>query len=134
MSNRKLSIGCVLIMGGALTNCGGTVETRGDDMNQQGGTGFVGVPVGTGGYSGTLPQGGYSGTIVGGSAPTGGAFLCCPAVGGFVGTAPLAGQPSYGGDGGDGGLIGSGGWPAGGDPGVPGSSGWGPGGADGEHP
>jgi hypothetical protein len=104
MANRKLSIGCVLIMGGALTNCGGTVETRGDGTGNEhggapgsGGNGYVGVPVqGTGG--------GFMGTCCPGIAGTGG-FI--GGVGGFVG----AGGPN----GGRGGFTGV--------PGLPGAGG-----------
>jgi hypothetical protein len=35
MANQKLSIGCMLIMGGALTNCGGAVGS-GDERRQHG--------------------------------------------------------------------------------------------------
>src|SRR5205085_3311345 len=79
MANRELSIGCVLIMGGALTNCGGTVGTRSDGGDEQGGaagSGFVGVPP-NGGFTGAV------GTQVGaGSGPYGGST----GVGGYVGT------------------------------------------------
>lgn len=106
MGNRKLSIGCVLIVGGTLTNCGGTVETQRDGMgNDHGGapgvTGYVGVPAtGTGG--------GFMGT-------------CCPgaSVGGYVGATGgsyTAGRDGYVGGGDT--FIGSGGAPEGGTPGL----------------
>ena len=119
MANRKLSIGCVLIMGGALTNCGGTVETRGDDTgNEHGGApgsgGYVGVPAGTGGgfmgacCPGIAGTGGYPGL---GGGPIGYAGA---AYGGFVGTAPQGGRGGYTG------VPGLGGEPnAGGVPGLP---------------
>lgn len=67
MGNRKLSIGCVLLVGGALTNCGivgcgsvGTPAEPSDEHGTMGGSGSVGVP----------PNGGDAGD---GGAPEGGA-------------------------------------------------------------
>lgn len=102
MANRKLSIGCVLIMGSALTNCGGTVEPRSDGGEEQGGSGFVGVP----------PNGGFTGAVgipVGaGAAPYGGST----GIGGYVGTCcPGAGSGPYGGAGAGGTYVGTGGLP-----------------------
>lgn len=127
MANRKLSIGCVLLMGGALTNCGGTVETRGEDPDErgQGGSGFVGVPITTGGV-GTIA--GATGIGFGGYVGT-----CCPGsmgggYGGYVGVPPIGGHGGYVGAQGAGaaGYVGVGG--EGGQVGVPpeaGAAGWG---------
>lgn len=138
MANRKLSIGCVLLMGGALTNCGGTVETKGEDPGDerggQGGSGFVGVPI-TGGYQGTIA--GATGIGFGGYVGT-----CCPGTGGTVGVPPIGGHGGYvgvpplGGQGGEVGVqvgAGAGGYDdgAGGAVGVPPEGGaGGEGGAD----
>jgi hypothetical protein len=113
MANRKLSIGCVLIMGGALTNCGGTVETRSDTGNEHGGgsggSGFVGVPP-NGGFTGAV------GTMVAGATGIGfGGYVgtCCPG-GGAGGYSPGAGAGGYVGlpigSGGAPGTIAEGGW------------------------
>jgi hypothetical protein len=116
-------------MGGALTNCGGTVETRGDgpgdERGGQGGSGFVGVPI-TGGYQGTIAGatgigfGGYVGTCCPGTGGTTGIGGYDPGAGagGYVGVPPLGGQggevvyvgagagPYDGGAGGVGGEVG----------------------------
>lgn len=130
MANRKLSIGCVLIMGGALANCGGTIETRGGDGNEggteHGGSGFVGVPVGVGGMHGEVrPSGGATGTVgtPGAGAPGlgfgGYVGTCCPGIGGapgggaggYVGVPPLGGYETGGasGEGWGGETVGGGG-------------------------
>ena len=95
MANRKLSIGCVLILGGAITNCGGVVETRSDDDGTEhagaSGSGFIGAgagPVGlpgSGGSFGTI-AGGAPGTFVGTGIGVGG---CCLGTGGAPGTRPI---------------------------------------------
>lgn len=117
MANRKLSIGCVLIVGGALTNCGGVVETRGDDSGSDAGSGSVGIPPNYGG--------GFTGTIVGG-ASYGGGFTgvggCCVGVG-VAGASPI--------DDDGGGASGDGAGGASGD-GAGGASGDGAGGASGD--
>jgi hypothetical protein len=117
MANRKLSIGCVLVMGGALTNCGGTVETRGEgpDERGQGGSGFVGVPI-MGGFQGTIPGvpgigfGGYVGNCCYAPGAGAGGYVGVPPIGqGGVGTiaggeGPYGGEGGYIGVGGDGGV------------------------------
>jgi hypothetical protein len=99
MANRKLSIGCVLVAGAALTNCGGVVESQRDDTqgerNQHegnAGSQFEGTP----------------GVSIGGGAPGAGSG---PIVGvpynPFGGTGGYyAGAPGY-----DGGAVGVGGAP-----------------------
>lgn len=95
MTNRKLSIGCVLIVGGALTNCGGVVERQGDGpMNQAGSTGLIGSIEGG-------PLNGTGGQI--------GIGTCCPGTSGFVGSVPMqAGAPNIDGAIGDSGAGGDG--------------------------
>jgi hypothetical protein len=77
MANRKLSIGCVLIMGGALTNCGGTVDTHTDGGSESGaaGSGFVGVP----------PNGGFTGAVGTQVGAGSGPIPCCPGIPGTPG-------------------------------------------------
>lgn len=129
IANRKLSIGCVLLMGGALTNCGGTVETKGEgpgDDRGQAGSGFVGVPVTGTGTGGAGPIAGSTGIGFGGYVGT-----CCPGTGGDapgLGAGGYVGVPPIGGEGG---YVGAGGAPGGGEGGyvgVPpegGAAGWG---------
>jgi len=91
MANRKLSIGCVLILGGAISNCGGVVETRSDDDGTEhagaSGSGFIGAGAGPVGLPGS---GGSFGTIAGGAPGTFvGVSGCCIGIGGATGTRPI---------------------------------------------
>jgi hypothetical protein len=115
MANGKLTIGCVLIMGGALANCGGTVE-RGDD-----GAGDHGGASGSGGLVGVPPNGGGFVGSVGTCCPGVGGYAGTTGIGGFVGVPPIAGAPGAG----AGPIVG-------GAPGVDGRDGGGDGGRAGE--
>jgi hypothetical protein len=143
MANRKLRIGCVLIMGGALNNCGGVAESGSHGDGQ---TGVPGVPsMTTGGvFMGTMPNpmgtccpgggagpyvgiGGAPGTTIGGSSGGGtGPYVGVPGggAGPYVGV-PIQGAgagPYQGGQGGE---------PVGGEGGAPTDTAGGAGGARG---
>jgi len=82
---RSLTIGCVLLVGGSVVNCGGAVEmgsTPGEEANQAGGSG--------------APDGGFMGDRVSNHAGGGGIGIA----GGNLGAAPQPHIKSAGGAGG----------------------------------
>ena len=96
MANRKLSIGCVLLVGGALTNCGGivgcSVGTPAEPSNDPHGTagsGAVGVPP-DGAVAGA-PDGGASGSAGGAGLAGFGGAMEVPQHGGESSVAGAAG-------------------------------------------
>jgi hypothetical protein len=115
MAGRGLKIGCVLLVGTSITNCGGTVDRGGADRgNEAGSNGYVGTIGGqTGAVTGTMISG-TSGDVgyYGGRGPDIGGYTGAGAaniggyvggggsnIGGFVGTAPLGGEAPIGGNG-----------------------------------
>jgi len=127
---RSLTIGCVLLVGGGVTNCGGSAEmgsTIGDEQGQQAGAGAAG------GFTGTIDRGGAgpyvgvpvtpagAGGIYIGAVGVGGAGGSVGGVGSVMGTVPSVG--AAGASGGDWGVgAGAGGWDAVGTAGASGES------------
>ena len=109
MKNRRLRIGCVVLASAVVTGCGGVAERSRSDTTEDDqqtdepiNVGFVGkvgigVPLGTGGFPGSVgarPTGGAPGTggvILGFLPGTGGAPGYTPGTGGAPGYTPLGG-------------------------------------------
>ena len=94
---RSLTIGCVLLVGGGVTNCGGSAEmgsVAGHEPGAEAGSAAV-----AGHFMGTIPQGGrdYVGDYVGSPVEVAGAVGVggaggAPGTGPYIGSVPQIGE------------------------------------------